>query len=831
MTFIENLRQDLRYALRMLRRSPGFATVALLSLALGIGANTAIFQLLNAVRLRNLPVNDPQELAAVRVAGGNRGLGITTGYGSDMTYPLWEHIRDEQQAFSGVFALGSFQIPMGVGTETQAVDSLWMTGGLFNVLGLNAEKGRLLNPADDRPGCGLETAVISHAFWQRHFGGEDAAIGKTLTVLDRPVQVIGVTPRDFVGLEVGKKFDVAFPLCAEPVLGGNTTRPDIWWLTVMGRLKPGWTLQRAAAHLDTISPGIFDATVWPGYENAVSERYRKFRLTAEGAANGTSRLRARFERPLWLLLGITGLVLLIASVNLANLMLARASAREREIAVRVAIGASRWRLVSQLSAESLLLACIGMVFAIGLTPLLSRALAGFLNTEDQAVILNLALDWRLLLFTAGVAVLTCVSFGLVPAFRSSQIEPGAAMKAAGRGLTAGKDRFTFQRVLVVVQIAVSLVLLFGALLFVQSLRNLTTLDAGFRRSGIVFATAAQPVFRVPPAERPAFQARLLEDIRSIPQVESAALSTHMPLVGSMWSFIVRVMNSQGEKVQDARFTYISPDYFRTMETPMLQGRDFNQFDTANSRKVAIVNESFVRIFVPNQNPIGTLIRTVAEPDFPEAVYEVVGVVKDTKYTSLRDYLPPITYVPHTQNPQPSGIVRMVVRFSEPGSQVLAGIKRRISESQPEMSVQLKLVETLIRDGLTLERLMAWLSGSFGALAALLAMVGLYGVMSYMVQRRKNEMGIRIALGSSRGRVMVLIGRETALLVLVGVALGAVLSLALTRAMGALLFELSPGDPRTLIAAAAVLAVIAAIASGVPALRASRVDPMVALRHE
>jgi predicted permease len=831
MTFFENLRQDLRHALRMLRRSPGFSAVALLTLALGIGANTAIFQLLDAVLLRSLPVKDPQELAAVQIVGGNRGMGITRGARTDLTYPLWERVRDDQQSFSGTFAVGTASIPIGTGTEIQTADSLWVSGGFFNVLGINAAKGRLFNPDDDRRGCGLETAVISHAFWQRHFGGEDTAIGKTLTVVDRPVQVIGVTPRDFTGLEVGKKFDVAFPLCAEAVLGDSTTTPFIWWLTVMGRLKPGWTLQRASAHLDTTSPATFEATVWPGYEQAVTDRYRQFRLTAVGAANGTSQLRGSYEKPLWLLLGITGLVLLIASVNLANLMLARASAREREIAVRVAIGASRGRLLSQLSAESLLLAGLGAVLAIGLSPLLSRTLAGFLATEDQGAFLNLALDWRVLVFTAAVAVITCIAFGLMPAFRSSQIQPGAAMKSAGHGVTASRERFSFQRILIVVQIAVSLVLLFGALLFVQSLRKLTGIDAGFRRSGILFAAASQPVFRVPPSERPAFQARLLDEIRSLPQVESAALSTHVPLSGSMWSFIVHVMNPQGKKVQDARFTYISPDYFRTMETRMLQGRDFNQFDTANSRKVAIVNEAFVRLFISNPNPIGTLVRTVAEPGYPEAVYEVIGVVKDTKYTSLRDYMPPITFVPFTQNPQPLGLVQMVIRYSEPRAQVIADIKRRIGQSQPQMSVQVKPVETLIRDGLTLERLMAWLSGFFGALAALLAMIGLYGVMSYMVERRKHEIGIRIALGASRRRVMLLIGRETAVLVLVGVTIGAIASLAVARAMRVLLFELSPGDPRTLVAAASVLALIAAIASCVPALRASRVDPMVALRHE
>jgi predicted permease len=482
-------------------------------------------------------------------------------------------------------------------------------------------------------------------------------------------------------------------------------------------------------------------------------------------------------------------------------------------------------------AESLLLAGLGALGAIGLAPLLSRALVGFLATEFETVLLDLSLDWRVLMFTAGVAILTCIAFGLVPAFRSTSVEPGAAMKAAGRGLTATRERFSYQRALVVGQIAVSLVLVFGALLFVRSLRNLTGLDAGFRPERIVFATAAQPIFNVSPGDRPDFQRRVLEQVRSIPHVESAALSTHIPLIGASWSFGVNVTSPQGEKTGDSRFTYISPQYFRTMDTPMLQGRDFDERDTTNSVKVAIVNQTFVRRYIPAPNPIGAILRTTAEPGFPSTIYQVVGVVKDTKYTSLRDDMPPIAFVPFTQNPQPAAFVRMVIRYSESNSDVLTEIKRRIGESHPGMTVQFQLLETLIRDGVTLERLMAWLSGFFGMLAALLAVIGLYGVLSYMTQRRKGEIGIRLALGATRLRVIALIVRETAVLLVVGIAIGAIVSLWVTSAMQSLLFQLSPTDFRTMVAAASALAIIAAFASYVPAWRASRVDPMVALRHE
>jgi predicted permease len=828
---IENLRLDLRYALRTLRLSPGFAAVAFLSLALGIGANTAIFQLLNAVRLRSLPVKDPSQLAVVRIQGGHLGLGLTNGYGADLTYPLWQGIRDGQQGFSGLIAMGRSQFPVGSGNETQVVDSLWVSGDFFDVLGVKAERGRLFKAADDRPGCAFDTAVISHGFWQQHFGGEDAAIGRSISVLDKSVQVIGVTPREFKGVEVGQGFDIAFPLCSEAVWGESIKRADIWWLTVMGRLKPGWTVERAAAQLDAISPALFESTLLTGYGDYVVEKYRHFRLTAQSGANGISRLRDAYEKPLWLLIGITGLVLLIASVNIANLMLARASIREREIAVRAAIGASRARLVSQMFTESMLLAGLGAIAAVALAPLLSRSLVSFLMTENQMTLLDFGIDWRCLMFTAGVAILTCISFGLIPAFRSTIIEPGAAMKAAGRGLTSTRDRFSYQRALVVVQIAVSLVLVFGGFLFVRSLRNLTNIDTGFRSDGLVFAIAAQPTFRVPPDERPEFQARLLDEVRSIPRVQSAAFSSHIPLIGASWSFGINVLNPNEQKDGDSRFTYISPRYFQTMETPILQGRDFDERDTRNAAKVIVVNQTFVRRYITSPNPLGTVVRTIAEPGYPSTLYEVVGVVKDTKYTTLRDDLPAIAYVPFTQHPQPAGFVQMVIRSSTPDVDLLADIKRRIGESHPGMSVQFRSLDTLLRDSVTLERLMAWLSGFFGSLAALLAVIGLYGVLSYMIQRRQSEMGIRMALGATRSRVIALIVRETSVLLLIGVTIGAIASQLVTRAMKALLFQLSPTDFMTMLVAVSALTTIGLFASYVPAWRASRVDPMVSLRHE
>src|SRR5215813_4130450 len=708
---IENTLQDLRFAGRMLRRSPGFTAVAILSLALGIGANAAIFQLLNAVRLRSLPVANPQELAEVRVAGGNGGFGVQTGVNSELTYALWERIRESQEAFSGIFAWGNASFSVGQGAEMRRVRGLWVSGDLFPMLGVRPIRGRLFTEADNRRECGSAGAVISYEFWRNYFGGEESAIGKTLIVGDQSSTVIGVTPPEFFGLEVGKSFDVALPVCTR---AGALDRLDLFWLVVMGRLKPGWTLTQASAHLKAISSGFFEETTPPGYSSSNNEYYRNFRLTALPAGQGVSRLRTSYGTSLWLLLGITGLVLLIACANLANLMLARANAREREIAVRVALGASRGRLIRQTLSESLLLAGSGAALGAGLAQLMSRVLITFLNTEGNILRLDLSSDWRVLTFTASVAVFTCIVFGVVPALRASQIEPVAAMRSGGRGLT-NRERFSFQRFFLVGQIAISLALLVGALLFVRSFRNLITLDAGFRQNGILFIDTEFDRLRLSRERIVSFQTNLLEQIRSLPQVESAATSTCKPLLAPCCPLGVRAPGAPGEQEGGSKFTNVSPGYFNTMEIPVLAGRDFNDFDTATSRQVVLVNETFARRFFANRNPVGALVRSVAEPNFPETLYEVIGVVKDTKYANLREDIPPITYVPAAQYPSPGPSPGIVIRSSAPLSEVINQVRRKFSDLSPDITVQLKVFETQIREGLIRERLMAWLAGFFGIL--------------------------------------------------------------------------------------------------------------------
>src|SRR5438128_1378661 len=519
---------DLKFAFRQLLKNPGFTAVAVLTLALGIGANTAIFQLLDAVRLKTLPVSKPHELIEVRIAGGNSGLGISDGANAEMTYPLWEQLQKQRETFTGIFAWGTGELPIGSGVEARGVRTLWTSGEFFSALGVTPHYGRLFNPDDDRRGAGPGGVIISYTFWQSEFGGQDSAIGKSLTLGDRVFQIVGVTPPGFFGLEVGNQFEVALPLTTRALWWDHVLdRTDAWWLRVMGRLKHGSSLLQAAEFVKAISPGAIEATLPAGYAAGAVETYRKFRLSAFPAGTGVSQLRSDYEKSLWLLLGITGLVLVIACVNLANLTLARASARAREIAVRLAIGASRARLIRQLLSESLLLAGAGAVAGACLARFLSRSIVWFLSTQGNRLTIDLDADWRVLAFTSAVAILTCVFFGLTPAIRSSRIAPAAALSAGGRGMAGNREHFALQRGLTVLQMALSLVLLSGALLLMRSFWNLTSIHPGFRQDG-VFVTYVNFARLKPTAEgREAFKTELLEQIRFIPQVEAAALTTHV----------------------------------------------------------------------------------------------------------------------------------------------------------------------------------------------------------------------------------------------------------------------------------------------------------------
>jgi putative ABC transport system permease protein len=828
--------QDIRFGLRMLRRSPGFTLVAVLSLALGIGANSAIFQLLDAVRLRTLPVRNPQELVEINVDSKTGRSGQFMSRYPKITNPIWEQVRGQQQSFSHIFAWGNTSFDLSTGGEAHDVQGLWVSGDFFQTLGVSPVAGRLFTAQDDRRGCGMPGAVISYGFWQRQFGGNPAAVGSKLTLDGHAFNVIGITPQQFFGLDVGHSFDVALPICAEPILAGQNSVLDSrwsWFLSIIGRLKPGVSMQQATAQLRAVAPGIFEATVPPEVPAIEAKNYRNYQLKVDSASTGLSDLRKNYETPLDLLIAIAGVVLLIACANLANLLLARATIREREMAVRQAIGASRRRLVRQLLVESLLLALMGAGLGIVLAVNLSRALISFLTTTQDTVFLELQLDWPLLAFAALLGILTSILFGLAPALRGTQLAPAAAIRTGGRGATQNREGYRLQRALVSAQVALSLVLLFAALLFVRTFRNLAYQNPGFRGAGVLQVDVDVRRTGFPPERLPALRRELLERLAATAGVDAAAEAEAFPLSGNWSNNNVRTdvegTDEKGWKITN--ICQVSPGYFRALGTPLLAGRDFNSSDAEGAPRVAIVTEAFVRKMFSGANPVGRTIRFQGDPRKEAVIYEIVGVAANVKYETMREDFKPLAYLSAWQLPRDFDSLTYVVSSRLPAADLTAALKRSIAETSPAISIHFNKLETKIAESMVPERLMATLSGFFGGLATLLAIIGLYGVISYTTARRRNEIGIRMALGAAQGDIVGMILRQAGMLMGIGLAAGGVLAVFASRAAKALLYGLQPGDPGTLLFALGVLAGVGLLAGYVPAWRASRVDPMTALRDE
>jgi predicted permease len=828
---------DLKYAVRQLAKNPTFTAIAVLSLALGTGANTAIFQLLDAVRLRALPVPEPEQLATVEIVE-THGKGRTGSFhgrvpgASRLTNPQWEEIRMRQEGFRELAAWGGERMDLSRGGESRWADELWVSGGFFPMLGVHAVAGRLLGPADDQRGCPA-VGVLSEPFWRRQYGGAPDAIGRTLTLDSHPVQIVGVAERGFGGVEVGRGFDVAVPICAEPILHAEETELDLknhWWLGVIGRLKPGWSVERASAQLAVASRRVLEATVPPEYGAQDARAYVRMLLGARPAPSGVSQLRRTYVSPLVLLLGISLLVLVIACANLANLMLARASARQREMGVRLALGASRGRLVRQLLSESLLLAVLGTALGAAVAQVLSRFLVAFLAEGNRNLSLDLAPDPRVLGFTALLAAATCLLFGLAPAIQASRTPPGEALKASARGVAGGRGRLRMRRSLVASQVALTLVLVVGALLFVRTLRNLATLDPGFSGRRVVVASVELAPLNLSKEQRGPFRQQVLARIEALPGVASAASALVVPLSGMGWNDDVHA-GDPSAPAQLVNFNRVSPGYFTTMGARLLAGRILDARDTAQSPEVAVVTETFARRFFGGANPVGKTLAKKEPAGKPDRVYQIVGLVADEKYTDLREEFFPIAFVAETQDPEPGSHMELLVRARASEADVVAGVKRTFTELAPSASLTFQTFEKLMRAVLLSERLMATLSGFFGALAALLAMVGLYGVISYMVTQRRSEIGVRIALGAERGDIVRLVMGEAGRLLALGLAAGGALALLLGGAARALLYGLTPADPVTLVASAAALASVAALASFLPARRAAGLDPTRALRDE
>jgi predicted permease len=825
--------RDLRHAFRFLRLSPGFTFVAVLTLALGIGANTAIFQLIDSIRLRTIPVKNPQYLGTIRIADRQWGSGQFSSQYSQLTFAMWEQIRKRQEGFAEIAVWSDQRFNLATGGEVRKAKGIRVSGDFFHVLGVEPILGRLLGPEDDQPGCAASAANISYAFWQRNFAGDPSVVGRRLTLDGNSFQVIGVTQTGFNGISIGDTYDVAVPVCVEPILSPRNNRLTLrhaWWLATIGRLKPGWTVARANAQILAVTPAILQETIPPVYDAEGTKKYLEYKLGAFPASTGFSELRSDSETSLWLLLGISGLVLLIACANLANLMLARASARERQITIRRALGATRWRMVRELLSESLLLAAAGSICGLFLAFAISRMLVAFISTQQNPIFLDLGMDWRVLAFTTALAVLTTVSFGLAPALRATRAEPATLLQSGSRGTTGGRERFSLRRVLIVSQVGLSVVLLMGALLFVRSLRNLTTLNVGFQQTGILVTNVDFTRLQLPEERYTEYKRDLVKQVQAIPGVESAAHAMLVPFGGSSWNDDV-INEGSDQDAGVSWINYLGPGYFKTVGTPLLAGRDFDDRDTATSVKVAIVNQAFVRKILKGADPLGKRFRIHEPPGKPRALYEIVGVTGDNKFQNMHEEFLPFMYFPATQQEKPSPDDMILIRSSLPLTGLMASLKQTIADVNPSIDLEFLVFKTRIQNSLLQDQLIATLSGFFGFLAALLAAIGLYGVMSYMVIQRTKEIGIRMAIGAERFDVLRMILREATVLTTIGLVFGIGLALGAAQATKSLLYGLKPRDPLTLVMAVVTLSAVAALASFLPAYRASKLDPLTALRYE
>jgi predicted permease len=839
---LEQLAQDLRYSLRTLAKSPGFSAVAILSIALGIGVNTAIFSLIDTVMLKSLAVRDPEQL--VMVGDPTRTGGVSEGPGRPdlFSYPFFERFRREQQVFTDVYANArcehldvSLANGTRLGSPDERIRGRFVTGNFFALLGLEAWIGRVFTePEVSVPGS-APVIVISHSLWQRSFGNDTGVVGRALVVNGSRFTIIGVMPSSFSGDIVGAPTDIWFPITMQSQANPGhdyLKNPQVSWMLIMGRLKPGVSLAQAGASVQVLAHRLY-TELYTGKDSAEGMRdLLSKRIQVTPGAKGFSRIRHDFRTPLFILMTLVGLVLLICCANVANLQLARAAARGREMSLRLAIGAAQSRLVRQLLTESLLIsfcgAALGLVFSSWACQLLLR----LASTSGPS--LQVQVDATVLLFTAAAALVSGLLFGLAPVWQAHRLDLMAALRE-NRAQPGGFVK-SFGKALVVVQIVFSLVLLVGAGLFVRTLRNLEKLDVGYARNGLVLAALDFKTAGYSDPRINQLTLGLLDKIRRLPAVESASLSENGLFSGTDSDSTVDVEGfvSHSYLERSNHSDRVAPDYFHTVGTAILSGRGIEPQDTPNTARVAVINETMAQYYFRRQNPVGRHLFDSGPDGKNRVAITIVGVVRDIKQSQLRQPVPRRFYTPLLQHQpdDPVGALNLEVRTRTSSTALLEPLRRAIKQFDPKLPVlDLRTADQLIGDELDQEKLVAKLSSFFGLLALLLAAIGLYGVMSYLTVRRTTEIGVRMALGARRQSVMRMVLGETFRLVLVGLIAGAVASLLFARLLATTLFGLSPFDPLSLSAAALVIAAAASVATYLPALRASRIDPMVALRYE
>src|SRR5262245_48161562 len=834
---MQTLWQDLRYGARMLMKSPGFTVIAVLTLALGIGANTAIFSLTDQILLRLLPVERPEELVVLRSPGPKEGRVWSDGDdAASFSYPMYKALRDRSEAFSGLLA--RFAIPLSVAGagQTERADGELVSGNYFKVLGVRPALGRVFNQEDDRTPGAHPVVVLSHAYWTRRFGADPSVLNKSLTVNGTPMTVIGVAGARFRGVQVGQTPDLFIPMMMTAQMTPNQNDlNDIkdFWLAIMGRLKPGMSRAQTEEAVRPSYRSILEEelSLRGGGRAETRQRFLDKRILLDDGSKGRQILQRDATKPFLILTGMAGLALLIACANVANLLLARGAARRREIAVRMALGAGRFRLMRQFLVESLLLSLMGGVVGLVVAAWTIQGLVAAIPPSIGALGLSTALDPRLLGFTLALTVLTGLLFGVAPAARATRLNLEATLREQGSSVSGGLSSVRFRKALVVSQIVLTTVLLVGAGLFARSLNNLNRLDLGLRADHMIAFSIAPELNGYSPRRTIAFFDDLRQGIAALPGVRSVSAAEIAILTDSNAGSNVTIEGYQAQENEDmdVRHNRIGPDYFTTMGIPLVGGREFTVADTAGSPKVAIINETMARRYFANRNPIGSHFVFGSGNVRPDI--EIVGVVKDSKHATVREEKRPFAYLPYAQE-ENLGRITFYARTDQDVTSIAPSLRREVARRDNNLPIyDLKTLRQQADESLFADRFLTFLSICFGSLAATLAAIGLYGVMAYTVTRRIREIGIRIALGATQARVAWLVLREVALLAGAGLLAGAPLAFALGRAAESLLFGVKAGDPAVFAAACLLLALVALLGGYLPARRAANVDPMVALRRE